>query len=542
MKGKLKIGLMVESLEVPRWVRHMVERIAGSSFAALGLIIVLDPEDRGSREETPWQHAVERLYMALESWRVSVEHDALQETGLGELLGQARVLRVHPVDQRGTEHLPAEVVAAIRAEDLDVLFLVPPRRLGGDVLRTPRFGVWTCRHGAGRSLVPAFREVMQRNPVTESRLEVVVEATAGEHVLYRSYASTHHWSVTRNCSAIHWKAASFFPRVLEQLWLRGPEALVNVVAHANGRPLTGSAVLTNGAVSCLLLKALLRRIHFTARRLLWREQWILLRSTAGEGIPVLSNFHEMLPPRDRFWADPHLLVRYGKHYLFLEEAPFSTDKGHIAVMVLNEQGRWSGPTTVLEKPYHLSNPFVFEQNGDIYMVPESAANRTVDLYRCERFPDRWVHVRTILSGLRAVDATLFSHGAKCWMFVNVAENPEASTWDELFLFHASDPVSGEWTPHPRNPIVSDVRCARPAGALFVNNGAIIRPAQDCAERYGRAVRFMRIDRLDETDYAETAIGQLCPAPADKYLGVHTFSRRGALSIIDAIRRRSPFVK
>jgi hypothetical protein len=43
------------------------------------------------------------------------------------------------------------------------------------------------------------------------------------------------------------------------------------------------------------------------------------------------------------------------------------------------------------------------------------------------------------------------------------------------------------------------------------------------------------------DYAETAIGQLCPELGDKYLGIHTFSQAGSLSVIDAIRRRSRFV-
>ncbi len=147
----------------------------------------------------------------------------------------------------------------------------------------------------------------------------------------------------------------------------------------------------------------------------------------------------------------------------------------------------------------------------------------------------------MLRGIQAVDATLFPYGDKCWMFVNMAENPGASTCDELFLFHSNDPISGDWTPHPKNPIVSDVRCARPAGRIFLHDGAIVRPAQDCAERYGRAVRFMRIDRLDEADYAETAIGVLYPEQGDKYLGVHTFDQIGSLTVSDAIRRCSNFL-
>jgi hypothetical protein len=539
VKGRLKVGLIVESLEVPRWVRHMVERISGSRFAVLELIVVLGRENGGTSEEAPGQPGVGRLYAALERRFLRVQEDALQEFELGELKGQARVLRVRPIDQRGTVHLPVDAVAMIRAEGLDVLFLVRPRRLGGDLLLAPRLGVWTCRHGAGRG-APGSLEVLQRNPVTESRLEVVTDGADEGPVLYRSYGSTHYWSVTKNANAAHWKAATIFPRMLEQMWSQGSEALSSTGTHIYMPPTPACGELSNGAAAGLILKTLLRRLLFTVQGLLWREQWLLLHATAGKGMPVLSRFQEMSPPHDRDWADPHLLVHSGKLYLFLEEAPFRTGKGHIAVMALDKQGRWSGPTMVLEKPYHLSNPFVFEWNGGIYMVPESAENRTVDLYRCEHFPDRWVHARTMLHDLQAVDATMFSHGDKYWMFMNVAETPGVSSCDELFLFHASDPVSGDWTPHPKNPIISDVRCARPAGALFFNNGAIIRPAQDCAERYGRAIRFMRVDRLTETDYAETQIGELRPDQGDKYLGVHTFDRAGSLSVIDAISKRLHF--
>lgn len=539
MKEKLKVGLIVESLEVPRWVRHMMERLAGSRSATLELVVVLDHE--GGAEKTPWRHAVARHYAALERWYVEDPQDALQQIGLADHLDRARVLRVRPTSQQGTHHFPAEAVTAIRAEDLDVLFLVRPCRLGGEVLRASRFGVWTCRHGAAHGGAPTLREVLERNPVTASRLEAVVEGVDEGPVFYRSYASTHHWSVTKNCDAIHWKAASFLPRVLEQVWSLGPDALTGNADRVDEPRRSSGGELSNGAAAGLILRAVLRRIQFTVQRWLWREQWLLLRAATVNGPPALSHFQEMLPPGDRDWADPHLLLRDGKHYLFMEEVPFQTSKGHIAVMALDEQGRWSAPTTVLEKPYHLSNPFVFERDGDLYMVPESATNRTVDLYRCERFPDRWVHIRTLLDGLQAVDATLFSHGAKYWMFVNVAENPGASTCDELFLFHTDDPVAGDWTPHPMNPIVSDVRCARPAGAIFVNGGTIVRPAQDCAERYGRAVRFMRIDRLDETGYVETLVGQLRPGRGDRLLGVHTFDRTESLSVIDAIRRLPKFV-
>jgi len=71
---------------------------------------------------------------------------------------------------------------------------------------------------------------------------------------------------------------------------------------------------------------------------------------------------------------------------------------------------------VLEERSHLSYPFVFERDGQIWMIPESSANATVSLYRAERFPDRWVKETDLLTGITASDATIVEHAGRLWMF------------------------------------------------------------------------------------------------------------------------------
>ena len=71
----------------------------------------------------------------------------------------------------------------------------------------------------------------------------------------------------------------------------------------------------------------------------------------------------------------------------------------------------------------------------------------------------------------------------------------------FFLFHAESPL-GPWAPHPMNPVVSDVRYARPAGALFLRGSKLFRPAQNCALTYGHAISFAEVTSLTPTDYAE----------------------------------------
>jgi hypothetical protein len=340
---------------------------------------------------------------------------------------------------------------------------------------------------------------------------------------------------------MYWRAAALLVRKLEELAALGFEELVRRATrdHALGdsQDRRRRALPSAADAARLAARIVVRQAGIQARYRVQFEQWVLLHSLDSPGAPSLAHFEELAPPKDRAWADPHLLVRDGKHYLFIEEQPLDTRKGHISVLAL-EGGRWSPPVKVLETGYHLSNPFVFEHDGSLYMVPESAANRTVDLYRCDRFPDRWTHVRTVFSGVRANDATLLAHGDRWWMFVSMNAHPGSSSHEELFLFHAADPVSGDWTPHPRNPVVSDVRRARPAGPVLVRNGVLIRPAQDCSVRYGYGIRFMRIARLDEADYEESEVARLEPRWDPRYVGTHTFDQAGPVTVVDALRLRS----
>ena len=99
--------------------------------------------------------------------------------------------------------------------------------------------------------------------------------------------------------------------------------------------------------------------------------------------------------------------------------------------------------------------------------------------------------------------------------------------------HAERP-EGPWRPHRRNPVKSDVRSSRPAGRLFRRDGRWIRPAQDCSGRYGRAVSFQRIERLDLEGYEEREVERLEPDPRRGELGIHTFNTAGPWTVLDKL--------
>lgn len=285
-----------------------------------------------------------------------------------------------------------------------------------------------------------------------------------------------------------------------------------------------------------LFRRVVRKLDKTVASLFFIDQWVIM---TARGIDYKSlqwsRLHPIIPEPDRYWGDPFVVQRDHLHYIFIEEKLYATGLGHIVCLTLDDAGVVISNQVVLERPYHLSYPFIFEHDGGMYMLPESAGNQSIELYRNVQFPDRWEFVKALMTGIYAVDATLFNYGKKVWLFANV-KVPGGSSLNSLHLFFADNPLSDRWTPHPGNPVVRDVRTARPAGRLFEQDGVLIRPSQDSSRRYGGALQFNEVTKLDEKEYEERTVFTFKPE-GGPLRATHTFNQAGDLTVLDAVLRR-----
>jgi hypothetical protein len=256
---------------------------------------------------------------------------------------------------------------------------------------------------------------------------------------------------------------------------------------------------------------------------------------------TFKDFKQINPPKDRFWADPNIIKKDNRYFVFIEEYIFRTKKGQISVFELDRSGKYSLPVQILETDYHLSYPNVFEWKGKYYMVPESAENGTIDLYECIEFPNKWVFKLRLMDNIKAVDTTLFFHHGKWWLFTGISENEESFPEVELFLFYSDDLLTSSWKSHPRNPIVSDVKKARPAGQIFLRDGKLFRPSQDCSYTYGFGFDLNEILVLSETEYNERSTIAVRPDWDKRITAIHTYGTDGQIQIIDAYTKRRKFL-
>ena len=241
----------------------------------------------------------------------------------------------------------------------------------------------------------------------------------------------------------------------------------------------------------------------------------------------MAGFRWIESPPGHFYADPWLVNSAGKIWLFFEDFVYVKDRGAIACAEVLPDGRIGTPYTVLLRDYHLSYPCVFEYGGEHYMVPESKTTGAVELYRAKRFPYEW-EMATVLFRGKAVDTTVWVNGNRCWFFVTVVG--ERGVGSTLLLFSSNCPM-GKWTYHPANPISTDVRTVRSAGAVFRRDGKLYRASQDCSIGYGSSFTLHEITSWSDTEYTERP-ALTVDASWFQGTGSHTYARCEGMEAVD----------
>jgi hypothetical protein len=119
------------------------------------------------------------------------------------------------------------------------------------------------------------------------------------------------------------------------------------------------------------------------------------------------------------------------------------------------------------------------------------------------------------------------------MLSNISQTEPHDCSSELYLFWATTPLTDDWTPHPRNPIVNDPMSAR-NGGLLIDDNELVRVAQSPGfGSYGAAARLFRITRISPDDYAEEPVSSITPDFATGIHGSHHFHSNGRYSVWDS---------
>ncbi|KAK4754551.1 hypothetical protein SAY87_002655 [Trapa incisa] len=236
---------------------------------------------------------------------------------------------------------------------------------------------------------------------------------------------------------------------------------------------------------------------------IWRDQTAAW-PVANPVMTCASASHVGFP--SNFVADPFIYMQGNDLYLFYETKNSITGKGDIGVAKSTDDGAtWKQLGIALDEDWHLSYPYVFEYQGQIYMMPEGSAKGDLRIYRAVNFPLQW-KLEKIIMKKPLVDAFIINHHGKFWLFGSDHTGFGIRKNGQLEIWYSNSPF-GPWKPHKRNPIYNTNKGmgARNGGRPFVYHGDLYRVGQDCGETYGRRVRVFKVEVLSKDEYKETEV-------------------------------------
>jgi hypothetical protein len=561
----LRIGVLLGDVRLDHASASILEDIRASDFARLQMV-VFDGSGQASeggskRHPFRWSQALRlardpswrgglawRLYVRLDRRRVQVPNDPLAEEDCSAALEGIDAIRIRPIWSGEEGRVPADDLARLRAADLDVIICLGAAEPRDEVLDAARYGVWALCHGDParyRGGPPGFWEMVEGDPVTGAALERFGPEPGASFVLAKAWFATDMGSLARNRVQPSFGSTYMVIQKLRELHQWGwayvvehsePSAAPPWQGRVRRRP-TNLEVLrwlgprTLGAVIRRLIRAVTARDEV--------EQWQMAVRMDGHGLAVdgsvdMSGFRWVKAPKGRFFADPFVIERDGRTWLFFEDYRYAEGRGVISCAELSADGRLVAPEVVIASNGHLSYPYVFFDGSEAYMIPETAAEGSVRLYRATDFPRGWEPLVELYAG-PAVDTSVWQQDGRWWFFTTLREPRSQAAM--LWLFHAEAPT-GPWVPHPMNPISADVRNARGGGSIFGRDGRVIRPSQDGSRGYGHSFSLNEIVTLSTTDYAERPIVTVGPDWDRGLLGTHTYNRSGSVEVTDGKARRA----
>lgn len=524
----VRVGILIDSLRPPHWVKQIMDDIrACTPLSATVLVVQPGPRRNGSHKATKGNTLL-RLWAHLDNFLRANEKSAMAPVAINAA-DYGNLVTIGSSDP-----FKRNEIARIRQLDLDVIVNLANLSAAEELAPLARRGVWNYAgfDGLLHQDHANFFWKQRSSPVVAD--EIVERADGVERVVHRAFVASDPESPYRARNGLLWRRSGFLVQRLCSLadeQVREPRVQCAAPLPLSA-PQSQDSGLTNLQTARLLAGVLAGGLGRMVRRQVKTEHWfIAVRESSG--VPVnkldMRGFRAIRAPRHRYYADPFAIEVGGRQYVFMED--FREDEGKAVISYfLYDGSEHVNASVAVETAYHLSYPFLFRWNGEIFMMPETSSARRVEVFRAVDFPNRWEHHAVLIDDVVAYDPTMVAYGGKFWLFLSGVLRYGAQN-NDLSIFYADTPL-GPWRPHPGNPVVSDPRRARPAGAVFCHGGRLYRPGQDCWASYGRAITISRIEELSETQFRETPVGRIEPDWLPGITGTHTFNDNGRIQVID----------
>ncbi len=433
------------------------------------------------------------------------------------------------VEKKGkySEYFKPEDIEQIKKQELDVLIRFSFNIIKGDILTAAKKGVWSYHHGdesAFRGGPPGFWEIYYNHHSTGVILQQLTDELDNGIVLKKGFYKTIKKSYPDNLNTILFESSGWIKQVCIDLInnLDTPKHKASSTAPIKKAP-------HNAEMISFFIKKSFHSFLFHYRELFSAEKWNigLAKGTPEDFLEKGIENEKWLPElrRGEYRADPFGYLFNDHLCIIHEKYDYSLQKGWIEIQRSNEESY-----TAIDSTKHLSYPYIFNYNKECYCVPETYQKNCIELYKLSKSNNQWVLDKSLLENIHAVDSSLIFYNKKWWLFCTREDrNPNTN----LYLFY-SDSLSNKFVAHKNNPVKTNIHSARPAGNIFIIDNVIYRPSQDCSKSYGCKLVINKIDKLSETEFAESIVKTIEPKKSWNFnRGIHTINFVSNHVIFDA---------
>lgn len=266
---------------------------------------------------------------------------------------------------------------------------------------------------------------------------------------------------------------------------------------------------------------------------------VAFRETLNDDLLFLvdkNKFELISAPKFSWYADPMLFEYNRKLWLFVERMDQWNHKGVISA-AMYDNGRFSRFIDVLEEPFHLSYPMIFEKDGVIYMIPETGDTNSIRLYRCSEFPDKWIYEGILAEGYKFVDTNII-HIKDEWFLITGVMDKKMGASTRMIIYSANNIENLNITQ------ISELSGScefsfdkRGGGQIFQWRNKYLRPAQ-CGDEstYGKNVKIYDFS-ISKSSFNEECISVIdkTKISLDKNIcitGTHTYGYKNGLEVVD----------
>lgn len=270
-------------------------------------------------------------------------------------------------------------------------------------------------------------------------------------------------------------------------------------------------------------------MHSKCRKLVnvmfFHESWDIMieRNSISHDFPtntlsmLTSTTFQQLNRIYTFQADPFIIEKDNNVYVFYEAFNFRNSKGTLHCRILDSN------LTELEDvklegfehlKCHLSFPYLFHNNDQLFMIPESSERKEVILFQSIDFPTRWQQVKVLLSDIALTDNVLFTLNGSVYL--------QSTTMDDELVIHTANDLTGPW--QKITPVLNmSNQHQRGAGAPHYVDNRMYFLTQECTpEIYGKSIYIKELISLNDSCFEEFLVAQV-NSSINQSDGVHTLN-------------------